>query len=684
MPESPLLFEIVLVFGAALAVIALCHRLRIPAVVGFLLAGVLIGPNGLELIPDTRHVEAFAELAVALMLFVIGLELSSTELRRLGRLFVFGGALQAALTTALGISAALLLGAAWPLALFCGFVLTLSSTAIVLKIYTDRREIEAPHGRLALGILLFQDILIVPMLLIVPVLAGEHSFSPLAVLGRLVEGLAVVAGVFLTGRFLVPALLRFLARTGIRELLLLAGLFACLGTALITHHLGLSMALGSFLAGIALADSDLRHQIQAQIAPLRDIFASIFFTSIGMLLSLSVFVANLGWILIATAAILTAKALIVWLVARMLRFPSRPSVIAALGLCQIGEFSFVLLQAGKGAGILPHDLYALLIAASVSTMLLTPLMMTGAARLALWISGRNPRVSAAPEAAGEALQNHVVICGWSLSGRHLSRILREGGIRYRVVDLDLAVVEQGRAQGEPILFGDIASHDIQLKAGIDRAAVAVFAISDRAALRQAVSLARALNPGLHIIARTKQVDAIAELASLGADEIVTQDLETCIEIVRRVFSKLRLPRQLIRTAESYLHEDHYAALLAPRPRTGLSKVLVSAATAGLAETFFLPPGHHAIGRSIREIELRQTTGVTILAVLRGEGMIAHPKPDLVLRDQDTLVLVGDHSSLNSALLKLEKAIAGLGRSPRCLSAAGPGGNQLMTEPRRVA
>ncbi len=655
MPDSPILFEIVLVFGAALAVIALSHRLHIPAVVGFLLSGILIGPYGLELIPDTSHVEAFAELAVALMLFVIGLELSSAELRRLGRFFVFGGMLQAALTATIGVSAALLLGATWPLAIFCGFVLTLSSTAIVLKIYTDRREIEAPHGRLALGILLFQDILIVPMLLIVPVLAGGRGFSSLAVLGRLVEGLAVVVAVFLAGRYLVPALLGFLARTGIRELLLLAALFACLGTALITHHLGLSMALGSFLAGVALADSDLRHQMQAQIAPLRDVFSSIFFTSIGMLLSLSVLVANLGLILAATAAILTVKAVVVWLVARMLRFPLRPALHTALGLCQIGEFSFVLLQAGKSEGVLPHDLYALLIAASVSTMLLTPLMMTGASRLAGWISRRS-WTSAAPEAA-DALQNHVVICGWGLGGRLLSRILR-GHVRYRIVDLDAAVVEEARAKGEIILFGDIGSHDIQLKAGIDRAAVAVFAISDRAALRQAISLARSLNPGLHIIVRTKQIDTIAELTRLGADEVVTQDLETCIEIVRRVFGELRLPRQLIRTAASYLHEDHYAALLTPRPRTGLSRTLLRAATAGAAETFLLPPGHRACGRSIRDLDLRRATGITILAVLRGEEVIATPKPDLVLRDDDTLVLVGDHASLDVALLELEESVAG--------------------------
>lgn len=652
MPDSPILFEVVVVFGAAIAVIALSYRLRIPAVVGFLLAGILIGPYGLQLVPDTRHVEAFAELAVALMLFVIGLELSTAEVRRLGRLFAFGGGLQAALTSTVGMGAALLLGAPWPLALFCGFVLTLSSTAIVLKIYTDSREIEAPHGRLALGILLFQDVLIVPMLLIVPVLAGGAVVSTTTVLVRLLEGLVVVVGVFLVGRHLVPKLLGFLARTGIRELLLLAALFACMGTALITHHLGLSMALGSFLAGVALADSDLRHQMQAQIVPLRDVFSSIFFTSIGMLLSLTVFVANLGWILLATVVILAAKAGIVWLVARILRFPRRTAVMTALGLCQVGEFSFVLLQAGKSEGILPESLYALLIAASVSTLLLTPLMMTNASRIASWINRRGPQPTGQEEGHHGAIEGHVVICGWGLGGRLLSRILRQGAIRHCIVDLDAAVVDKARAQGETILFGDITSSEIQLKAGIDRAAVSVLAISDRPALRQAISLARSLNPRLHIIVRTKEIESGAELAHLGADEVVTQDFETCIEIARRVFGELRLPRHLIRDAASYLQEDHYAALL--RPRVVLSKSLLRATQAVAAETFLLSKEHDACGRSIRQLDL---AGVTLLALLRDDEVVTRPEADIVLQDGDTLVLIGEDDALDAALLHLETGFA---------------------------
>lgn len=658
MPNSPILFEIVVVFGAALVVIALSHRLRIPSVVGFLLAGVLIGPSVLGLVPDTHRVEGFAELAVALMLFVIGLELSSREIRRLGRLFALGGGLQAGLTTALGAGVALLFGARWPLALFCGMVLTLSSTAIVLKIYSDRREIGAPHGRLALGVLLFQDVLIVPMLLIVPVLAGSGGgVSTLAVLGRLFEGLVVVVAVFLAGRFLVPKLLGYLARTGVHELILLAALFACLGTALITHHMGLSMALGSFLAGVALADSEVRHQMQAQIAPLRDVFASIFFTSIGMLLSLADFMDQLVWVLAATAAILVGKAAMVIGAARLLNFPIRTSVFAALGLCQIGEFAFILLQAGKTEGLVPDELYSLLIAASVVSMLLTPVTMALAPALATALSTRfaagAPETADEEEEEGHGMRDHVVIAGWGLGGRLLSRVLRQGGIRQCVVDLDLGAVREARAEGLTAFFGDIASPDLQHEAGLDRAAVAVFALSDAVAQRQAISWARSLNPGLHIIVRTKQIDAIEEQLELGANEVVTQDLETCIEIVRRVFSKLNLPRHLIRSAASWMHEDHYAALLAPRPRTGLSATLLEAATAGTAETFLLPPGHEALGKTIRDLDLRRTTGVTILAVLRGEEVVSAPKAEMELIEGDSLVLVGDHAALDVALRHLE-------------------------------
>lgn len=648
MEHFTVLTELVIVFGMALAVIFICHRLRLPAIVGFLLTGVLIGPYGLGLIADTQHVEGFAELAVVLILFVIGLEVSVQELMHLGRLFLGGGGLQSAITATAGTLAAKLLGAPWPLAIFCGFVVTLSSTAIVLKLLGDRRESTAPHGRLALGILLFQDVLIVPMLLAVPLLAGGGDLPFSEVLLTLGKGLGIMAGVFLLARYLMPPLLGLLSRTGIKELLLLASLFACLGAALITHHLGLSMALGGFLAGVVLAESDLRYLIRSEISPFRDVFNSIFFTSIGMLLSISYVTANPGKIVAVTSAILVVKALIVFAVARILRLHLRTALSGALILCQIGEFSFVLLQAGQAQGLVSEDLYALLIAASVLTMLVTPLLSSAAVPLAARFGAGAP-----PEEEDDAMSGHVVICGWGLNGRHVTGVLKEGRIPQRVVDINPVRLEAARREGVPTLFGDVSRSDILAAAGVERAAAVVLAISDPIATRQAVGAVRSLNPKVHLIARAALLEDVSELLEQGADEVVTQDLETSIEITRRVLTALRLPRYLVRTATRLLHEDNYRALLAPQMRTGLSKTLLDVIAAGTAEVFLLAPDHWALGKDIRTLDLRARTGVNILAILRGDQVLSTPDPGLELKDGDTLVLAGAHADVSAALVYLE-------------------------------
>lgn len=653
--DFAVLTEIVIICGAALLVIFASHRLRVPSVVGFLLTGVFIGPYGLGLISDSEHIEVFAELAVVLILFRIGLEVSVRELRELGRLFLGGGSLQAGVTASAATLAARALGADWPLAVFCGFVVTLSSTAIALKLLGDRRELHSPHGRLSLGVLLFQDILIVPMLLVVPLLAGTGGSSAGEVLFALGEGLAIVAGVFLLGRFLVPRLLGLLARTGVREMLLLAAVFACLGSALITHHLGLSMALGGFLAGVVLAESEVRYLVRSEIGPFRDVFNALFFTSIGMLLSLSFVVSNPGAIAATTVGIVALKAAVIFAVARLLGFPLRTALAAGLTLCQIGEFSFVLLQAGRTEGLVPDGLYSLLIAASVLTMLVTPLLSAAAAPLAARFGRR--RSGADDAAAAERLSGHVVICGWGLNGQHLSSVLREGGIPYVAVDADPSQIRAAREAGEKrVLFGDAGRPEILSAAGLEDAAALVLTLSDPTASRQAIQAARSMAPEVPIIVRARVARDIPELVRLGADEVVGQDLETSIEITRRVLAALRLPPQLIRTATRLLHHDNYQALRSSGPRSGLSSTLLDILAVGTAEVYPLRPGHWACGKDLRDLDLRRATRVTILAVMRDDQVLSHPDPGLELREGDSLVLAGAHTDVAEALDHLETAV----------------------------
>ncbi len=652
------LLEIVVVFGAALVVASISYRLRVPAIIGFLLTGVAIGPSALGLVKETAHVEVFAELAVVLMLFVIGLELSRAELRQLGRSFVLGGLLQSLVTAGVAALVARLLGASWPLAVFCGFVTTLSSTAIVLKLHRDRRESSAPHGRLSLAMLLFQDILIVPMLLLVPILAsigkGDETADLWPTLARSGTGLLVAVGVFLVARLLMPWLFGRLAESGIHELLILAALFTCLGAALLTHELGLSMALGGFLAGVALADSDLRYQIQAEVGSFRDVFGSIFFTSIGMLLPIGLLATDAPAILGITVAIIVGKALIVLASARLLGYLLRPALLTALALSQIGEFSFVLLQLGASEGLVPAGLHGQLIAASVLSMLLTPIVLAAATPL---LTRFEPKAEfARSEQRAGHRRGHTVIAGCGLNGRHIARVLRQAGKHFEMVDVDVSVVREMRSKGDSVMLGDVSRRDIQVSLGVPEASVLVLALSDREATRRAVRVARELSASLHLVARAEDTVEMRELLRLGATEVVTEDLETSIELTHRVLESLQLPRQAVRSAIALLKEHHYEALLTVRPRIGLTENLLNVLTAGTAETYVLQTGHWANGRTIRELDLRRDTGATILGVIRNDEVLAHPAADLSLLEGDALVLAGDHASVATAL----DALAGSG------------------------
>jgi len=645
-----LLEEIVVLFGSALVVIGLSRRLRAPPVVGFLITGMLVGPSGLGLIAETHDVEVFAELGVVFLLFVIGLELSIDKLRRLGRLFALGGPLQAAAATAATALVALAFDRPPATAFYFGFVVALSSTAIVLKLLQERRELAAPHGQAALGILLFQDFLIVPLLLIVPVLAGTTAGDLSQVVLRFGGGLLMVALVFVLGRFLLPRLLDLIVHTRIRELMVLGALVACLGGALITERLGFSPALGAFLAGILIAESDYHHQVLAETTPFRDVFNSMFFISIGMLLDLGPALAELPLILGLSLLILVLKGGTAIGAVALLRFPLRTALIAGLALAQIGEFSFVLIRAGERHGLLDAADYQRAIAAAVVSMLGTPLLIALGPRLADRLATRH---RAGVEPPAEARRDHVVIVGYGLNGRHLARVLRAARRTYCIVELDGRRVQEARRAGEPVIYGDATRADVLEAAGIRRARIAVFATNDPASLHRGVRLALALNPQLHVIARTASLADLDDLAASGAQEIVAEELETSIELVTRVLAHLHVPGNVIRAQARLLRQGAYEMLRAPRGSRTVSEGLLRALEQGTAETFMLAPEHLTVGQTIRQLDLRRQTGATIIALVRGEEHFPNPDVDQRLEAGDVLVLIGSHAQLEAAFRLLE-------------------------------
>lgn len=651
-----LLAQVLVVLGASVLVLLASNKLRLPPVVGLLLTGVLIGPSGLGLFREVEAAAMSAEIGVVFLLFSIGLEFSLERLREIRRPFFLGGTLQAGGTVLLGALAATAFGMPGFKALFFGCVLALSSTAVVLKLYNERREMESPQGKVITGILLFQDFLIVPMIVLTPVLAGVVEASAGAFLLRFGAGVLAVGAVFVTARFLMPRLLYRLVRTRIRELFVLGALVVCLGMAYITDSLGFSLALGAFLAGIIVSESEYSHQVIADVIPFRDLFTSVFFISIGMLVDVAAALAHLPLILGLALLVFGIKVATGAGAALVLLFPPRVVTIVALGLAQIGEFSFVLLNVGRGQGLVTPEEYQALIAVAVLTMMATPALVAGAPaigqRLPRWLSRRLPEAEA-HAAEARRLRNHVVVVGYGLNGRTLSRVLDEAQIPYVVIELNGDTVRQGSREGRRMLFGDSTRREILEQANVQEAQTVVFAISDIEAVRRSIALARRLNESVYILVRTRQLQQIEELRRCGADEVIAEEFESAIEIFTRVLQRFHVPRNIIRTQTRILRGEGYRMLRSPAFDGRVTAELTRALEAGTTDLYRLGPTSPAVGRSLRELDVRRHTGATVLAVVRDETPIPNPTPDLRLEDGDTLVLVGSHEEVDRAMVMLE-------------------------------
>ena len=650
------LHQAVVVLGAAVAVLLASHRLRVPPLVGLLLTGLVIGPSGAGLVSDTEAIHVLAEIGVVLLLFVIGLELPLGKLKEIRRPFLIGGSIQAALTTVIGATAASIAGLNPGPALFFGFALTLSSTAIVLKLYGDRRETDAPHGRVALAILIFQDLLIVPMIVLTPVLAGAVAASAAELTRRFGGSLVAALLAFLVARYLMPPLFYELARTRVREVLVLGALGICLAMAWMTHALGFSLALGAFVAGILVSETDYSHQVEADIVPFRDVFASVFFVSVGMLVDLSFVAAHAPTVFALAIAVIAAKIFACGVAVAALRFPVRIVVSTALGLAQIGEFSFVLMEVGHANGLLQGEGYQLLLSAAVLTMLATPILLPLGPVLGLRFAGvgRLARESAGDSAAKKR-SGHVIVLGYGVGGSLLTQVLRETHISYVIVELNSERVRRAQAEGEPILYGDATRREILLQAGIETAKVVVFALSDPTATRHGVRLARDLNPSAEIIVRARTVSEIQDLRQQGADQVVDEEFETAIEIFTRVLARFHVPRNIVRAQTRILRGEGYRMLRAPTLADGVSDAMLEALAAGTTDVFRVEPGSAAEKRTLQDLDLRRQTGASVIAVVRGDKTFSNPSADQVLESGDDLVLVGSHAEVDAAFQLLDKS-----------------------------
>ena len=528
-----------LIFLAALGAAYVLHRLRQPPLIGFLAAGALLGPFGLGLVRDVHVVETLAELGVVLLLFAIGLELSLGNLRRLGRIVSVAGPIQVLGTIALTFAVARSRGISTAGSLFDGYLVALSSTAIVLKLLSDLREIDSPHGRFLVGILILQDLAVVPMLLSLEFLSGHSGSAAGPVLLALLKTAVAAAALVVGARVIIPRFIGALAGTRQKEIFVVAVLFLVLGSALATSWAGLSAALGAFLAGLVLSESEYGHQALADIAGFRDAFSAIFFVSIGMLFQPRVLLDQPLLVAVVLALILVGKTIAGGFAVLALGYPFRVALVVGLSLAQIGEFSFVLLRQGLGAGLISPSAYQVFLAAALVTMLATPFLSEASHAFAARAS-RSSGGGKSDTGAG-ATEDHVVVLGFGHMGETVARVLRRAGVAFRVIDLDPDRVRRGRKLGVPIEYGDSTNDHVLRRAGLPRARAAIVLLSDPRATRQTIRHCRSLAPKTLLLARTRYLADIPALAAAGADEVVAEEFESSLEIAGRTLQRLGFP-----------------------------------------------------------------------------------------------------------------------------------------------
>jgi len=654
--------DLLMIFTVSIAVVFVFHQLRLPSIAGFLAAGALIGPYGLNLVSDLDQVRVMAEIGVVLLLFTIGVEFSMALVAASRRLLLLGGPLQVASVLLLVMGGSVAAGLPTRQAIFWGCLVSLSSTAIVLKALSDRGESDSLHGRATIGILIFQDLAVVPMMLLTPVLASEAGEAAGTVLFTLGKSAAMVGLIVLAAWFLVPWLLNHIVRSRSRELFLLTIIVLCLGIAWLTSLSGLSLALGAFIAGLVISESEYSHQAMAEVLPFRDSFNSLFFVSVGMLMDVRVLAAHPILVMALIGAVLVGKFLCGAVPVLIVGYPPRSAVLAGIALAQVGEFAFILAQEGQEAGLLAGEPYQLFLAVSVLTMVVTPFLMQWGPRIARraealqrlhrWFPGQTTAHVAGVGIRHLKVKDHVIVVGYGLNGRNLARVLEETEIPYVVLDLDGDQVQQESRRGVPIYYGDATNLRVLHHMRIEDARVLVVAVSDPFSARRTVQIARSVNPQLHIIVRTRYLKELEELHQLGANEVVPEEFETSIEIFALVLRTYKMPQDLIVQKAEQVRREGYALLrrselpeLAHHLRGGtLTDVEV--------ETYRIEEDSPARGKTLLQVSLRPRTGASVIALTRGGMTESNPSEEVRLEEGDVLVVLGTREQIRRAVALL--------------------------------
>jgi len=653
------LHDLAIILLASAAVTLLFHKIKVPEILGFLITGALLGNHALGLVNSGTEISVIAEVGVIFLLFAIGLEFSLRELLQIKRLVFFGGFLYLAVTISLGAGISRYFSLSLPQSIFYGFLLSMSSTVIVLRTLEAKHLTRGPTGNLSLAILLFQDIAVVPMALIIPLLNNGSAALTSNILLLIRNFLVLALSVYIIHRFLLTKILDWVAATRSQEIFTISIFAICIGCAYLTGLAGMSMPLGAFIAGLLLAGSNYGYQAAITVHSFRDLFAAFFFVSIGMMLDPTHVLNNGMAVFTVTTIILASKWLGGLVAVRLLRFPLRFAIVVAILLGQIGEFSFVLSQLGLTYNLISLDHYQTFLAAAILTMMLSPVFISYAPVLAYkitqrFVSGDDlSKLEPIEVTTAPTNKDHIVIVGFGLNGRNLAFAARRSKIPYVVIELDPEAVSHEKMSGEPVIYGDASFPHVLHKAGIMDARLACIVISDGFTTRKVVDTIQKLNPSLHTIVRTRAVEEVDPLLKLGAQEVVPEEFETSLEIFSRVLRRYLVAEATIEEMTEELRQQQYRKLTELEPGIPPVGQLVSPPPLSI-ETLQVSEEFNSPGKSIQDLDIRNRFGVTIVGIQRLATLIENPTSRATLEHNDFLFVLGKHRNI----LRLGKFLRG--------------------------
>lgn len=656
--ELSLLKDIVIIFALSTLVNLIFTRIKVPTVVGYLMTGIIAGPHLLGLVHSEHQIELLAEIGVILLLFTIGMEFSLKHLLKIRRIVFFGGLIQVTITAGVFYIVSTFYELDWHSGLFIGFLVALSSSALVLKLLQERSELTSNYGRTTLGILIFQDLMLVPLLLFTNLLGNKEVDLSRELIVISIKAVIIIGVVYAGNKWLFPKLLHHIALSKNQELFLMSILLICLSIALLTSQMGMSLAFGAFLAGLMISESHYSHNAFSNLIPFKDTFTSFFFVSIGMLLDLGFVIENLPIVILSVFLVISIKSIIGAFTGFILGHTFRGFVVIGIALSQVGEFSFILAKIGVNNSIITNYYYQLFLAVAVITMALSPFLMRASLPFANLLLKLNPPkflvdgLFPLQEMEIPNFKNHLVIIGKDASSLKLSKMAQNSNIQHVSIIFDPLTAKEKMDGGDTVVYGDAVNEPILMKAHVDTADVVVVSVGSLIPCMAIIEKVRSINKKVYIIARSKYIANVKQLYEIGADQVLPEKFEIAIDLFNRILANKLYPQREVNRILNHIRSENlgvYSEMDIVNQPTIMDELPNMNITAIKVDSNSLLDG-----RTLAESQLRNKTGVTLLAIKRGDEIIEHPSPTTIFKGNDIVYVLGNPEQVNLAVEQFTK------------------------------